>query len=119
MEAEAAKASPPPPPGGLAHNPLLGALFLGLAFYILLKNDGFLGLISTLSSFMGKESVVTWEEAMDKVHAHVPGLEENHAVEVAISPTNGQKQVELQDQEADADLEEAPESEDTKLVTRT
>jgi hypothetical protein len=69
----------PPPPGGLANNPLLGALFLGIAGYALFMTDGFLGLIGTASRIMKLEGNISWDKAMAKIHVLVPGLHEKNA----------------------------------------
>jgi hypothetical protein len=65
-----------PPPGGLAHNPIYGSAFLAIAFFALFMSDGYLGLVALFSRLLKYESNngVTWEKAMEKIHAQVPGL---------------------------------------------
>jgi hypothetical protein len=67
------KASPPPP-GGIAYNPVLGAIFIGVAIIALFLMDGYLGLVAIVSKVLRIEGNVSWESAIEKVHASIPGI---------------------------------------------
>jgi len=82
------KASPPPP-GGLAYSPSMGFLFLCISFYALFLADGYLGLVATASRLFRLEGNVTWEKAMQKVHAAVPGLHPDQIPGVQMTATGG------------------------------